>query len=137
MIETTAISGAPTIPFMGIYPTVEGLLLQGVLVLALIVATVYSFVVKPYMERVNATKDISHIEGDISALHDLLEDVSGHAEKCQNLSSGTAGEENEEIRKHLIELDSLVHEVEDHLKTLESNLQDTFSELEQDLHKGK
>lgn len=137
IIDITAVSGFPTIEFMGIYPTVETLTLQGLLIVALVFATVYNFVYKPYMERVTTTRDITHIEGDIKALHDMLEDVSGHADVCQKLSVGTAGTENEEIRKHLIELDSLVHEVEDHLKTLEGNLQDTFSDLEKDLYKGK
>ncbi len=137
MIDTTAIRGFPTIDFLGIYPTYEGVMLQSLLIVALIIAIFYSFVYKPYTERVSATRDISHIEGDIKMLHDMLEDVSGHADMCQKLSGGAAGEENDEIRKHLIELDSLVHEVENHLKTLEDNLQDTFSELERDLHKGK
>ena len=137
LIDTTAIRGLPTLEFMGFYPTVEGLMIQGLLIVALIIATVYSFLYKPYMERVSKASDISHIEEHIKELHDLLEDVSGHADLCRNLSSGKAGDENEEIRKHLIELDSLVHEVEVHLKSLENSLHDSYSQIEKELKSHK
>jgi len=46
-IPTTIVLGAPRLPALGIYPTVESLLLQGVLVLLLVVAVVWTFVVAP------------------------------------------------------------------------------------------
>lgn len=50
-VSTTHIEGFPTISLLGIYPTWEGILLQSILVLALIAAVAYSFVLRPYREK--------------------------------------------------------------------------------------
>jgi high-affinity iron transporter len=46
-VPTTIISGGPRLPALGIYPTVESLLAQGVLVVLLLVALVWTFVLAP------------------------------------------------------------------------------------------
>lgn len=53
-ISSTHIEGIPTISLLGIYPTWEGILLQSILVIALITAVVYSFVFRPYREKMGA-----------------------------------------------------------------------------------
>jgi high-affinity iron transporter len=50
-IPTTIVLGAPRVPALGIYPTVESLLVQGVLLLLLIVALVWTFVLAPRKGR--------------------------------------------------------------------------------------
>jgi high-affinity iron transporter len=50
-IPTTIVLGAPRVPALGIYPTVESLLAQGVLVALLIVALVWTFVLAPRRGR--------------------------------------------------------------------------------------
>jgi high-affinity iron transporter len=50
-IPITIVLGAPRVPALGIYPTVESLLVQGVLILLLIVALVWTFVVAPRRGR--------------------------------------------------------------------------------------
>ena len=50
-LPTTIVLGAPRVPALGIYPTVESLLVQGVLLLLLIVALVWTFVLAPRRER--------------------------------------------------------------------------------------
>jgi high-affinity iron transporter len=47
LIPTTIVLGAPRVPGLGIYPTVESLLAQGLLLVLLIVALVWTFVVAP------------------------------------------------------------------------------------------
>jgi high-affinity iron transporter len=47
LISTTLVSWAPRLPALGIYPTVESLLLQGVLVLLLLAALTWTFLVQP------------------------------------------------------------------------------------------
>ena len=51
LIPTTIISGAPRLPALGIYPTVESLLVQGLLVVLLLVALVWTFVIDPRRVR--------------------------------------------------------------------------------------
>jgi high-affinity iron transporter len=46
-ISTTFVSNGPRVPALGIYPTVESLLAQSVLVLLLVLALVWTFVVAP------------------------------------------------------------------------------------------
>lgn len=134
-ISSTHIEGFPTINFLGMYPTWEGVALQTILVLALILAVVYSFVLRPYKEMIAVTKDLTHIESDIKNLHELLEDVSRHAMTAHGLSSGVTGQEVDEIRSHLVDIDSRVHEVMEHLTKLEKGLEDIFSEMEKDIRK--
>ena len=135
-ISSTPVEWLPTISFLGIYPTWEGMLLQAILILALLVAIVYSFVLRPYKEMITVTKDISHIEYDIKNLHDILDDVSQHAMTAHGLASGVAGQETEEIRKHLIDIDKKVHEVVEHLDKLSKGLEDIFAEIEKDIKRG-
>jgi high-affinity iron transporter len=47
VIGTTILGWAPRIPAMGIYPTTQSLVVQGVLVLALIAGLVWTFVIEP------------------------------------------------------------------------------------------
>jgi high-affinity iron transporter len=46
-ISTTFVTNGPRVPALGIYPTVESLLAQGVLVLLLVLALVWTFMVAP------------------------------------------------------------------------------------------
>jgi high-affinity iron transporter len=46
-IPTTILAGAPRLPALGIYPTVESLLVQAVLIVLLLVALVWTFVLAP------------------------------------------------------------------------------------------
>jgi len=46
-IPTTILPGAPRLPALGIYPTVESLLVQGVLIVLLLSALVWTFVINP------------------------------------------------------------------------------------------
>lgn len=135
-ISSTSIEGFPTIGLLGIYPTWEGILLQGGLVILLIAAISYSFILRPYKETITVAKDITHIESDINSIHEILDDVSRHAMICHGLSSGAAGHETDEIRKHLLEIDKKVHEVAGHLDKFAKGLEDVFSELERNIKKG-
>ncbi|HEX5962775.1 MAG TPA: hypothetical protein VFY42_03545, partial [Gemmatimonadales bacterium] len=47
LISTTLISWAPRVPALGIYPTVESLLLQAVLVILLLAALIWTFFIEP------------------------------------------------------------------------------------------
>ena len=51
MISTTILPRWPRVPALGIYPTVESLLAQAVLVALLVVALVWTFVISPRRSR--------------------------------------------------------------------------------------
>jgi high-affinity iron transporter len=54
LLPTTIIPGAPRIPALGIYPTLESLLVQGLLLVLLLVALVWTFLIEPRRERAKA-----------------------------------------------------------------------------------
>lgn len=132
-VSTTAIKGVPAISILGIYPNWEGIALQLFLIIALVVAVVYSFILKPYYEREERLREVSHIGWDISQLHETLEHIRQHARMSQKLYPETTdegGKEIHEMRGHLIEIDSKVHEVIGHLHRLEETLSDIFKDFE-------
>jgi high-affinity iron transporter len=51
LLPTTIIMNAPRVPALGIYPTIESLSVQGLLVLLLVVALVWTFQVEPRRRR--------------------------------------------------------------------------------------
>lgn len=56
LLPTTIVPGAPRVPALGIYPTVESLLVQGVLVTLLVVALVWTFAVEPRRRRAKSVR---------------------------------------------------------------------------------
>ncbi len=54
LISTTIVPWAPRLPALGIYPTVESLLAQGVLVLLLVAALLWTFLIQPRGVRPSA-----------------------------------------------------------------------------------
>lgn len=52
LLPTTIVAWAPRIPALGIYPTVESLAAQGILVVLLVVALIWTFVIEPRRLRV-------------------------------------------------------------------------------------
>jgi hypothetical protein len=54
LVPTTIIPGGPRFPALGIYPTVETLLVQGILLVLLLIALVWTFLVEPRRRRTKA-----------------------------------------------------------------------------------
>jgi high-affinity iron transporter len=120
----------PRISFFGIYPTFEGIALQAALIGAMLIAVIYSLLIKPYREKLALERDISHIGIDITSLHDLLDDVNGHT---MEIAKWAKDSNVEEVQSHIRELDRKVHEIMDHLATLEKETKDTFIETEKEI----
>lgn len=51
LVSTTLVPGGPRNEFLGIYPTVEGLAVQGFILLAILAALVFTFVIRPALAR--------------------------------------------------------------------------------------
>ncbi len=69
-ISETSLDVVPRVEFLGLYPTLEGLTLQALLIGAMMVAVIYGMLIKPYKEKVTIEKDISNIGIDIDNLHE-------------------------------------------------------------------
>lgn len=57
LVGTTVVGGAPRLPALGIYPTVETLLAQGLLVVLALVALIYTFLIAPRRQKAAAALD--------------------------------------------------------------------------------
>jgi high-affinity iron transporter len=55
LLPTTIVLGAPRIPALGVYPTVESMVAQGILLALLLVALVWTFVVEPRRGKAQST----------------------------------------------------------------------------------
>ncbi|HBG46545.1 MAG TPA: iron permease [Deltaproteobacteria bacterium] len=134
-LSTTPVAGMPSVGFLGIYPSWEGLSIQIFLVLAMLAALAYSLLLRPYMERGRMLGEVAHIASDISGLHGTLDHIRQHALLCQELSVKKDGSEVVEIKGHLKDIDSKVHEVMDHLEKLEEAFSDVFKDIERTIKK--
>jgi high-affinity iron transporter len=54
-LQTTIVEGAPRVPALGIYPTLESLLVQGILLGLLLAALVWTFLIEPKRRRNRAS----------------------------------------------------------------------------------
>jgi len=131
LIPMTPAIFAPEITWLGMYPTWETLIGQSVLVLAYVFALVYTFGIKPEVEQQELKKETSHIQKDISVVHDLVEHISHHAKRCEIFLKDTKDQDLKELSDHLKEIDEKVHELFDHVSFVENKLTDGFEKLGQ------
>jgi high-affinity iron transporter len=115
LVPTTIVSWAPRIPGLGIYPTAESLLAQSVLLVLLVAALVWTFVVEPRRLRVTS---VMVPESGASA--------GGQASRAPGLQSVTVGTRLELLRSlermeaDLAEMRSEVERMRAHLRAKES-----------------
>lgn len=125
----TPINGFPQIPWMGVYPSWETLIGQGILLLAYVLALVYTFGIKSEIESKELKTETSNIQRDISVVHDLVEHISHHAKRCEIFLKDTKDQDLKELSEHLKEIDSKVHELSDHVQYVENQLLDEFDRI--------
>ncbi len=119
----------PKIPWIGVYPTWETSIGQGVLALAYIFALIYTFGIKPEVESKQIQDETSHIQQDIAAVHNLVEHISHHAKRCEIFLKDTRDQDLKELSDHLKEIDTKVHELFDHVQHVENRVQDEYERL--------
>jgi high-affinity iron transporter len=71
-LPTTIVPGAPRVPALGIYPTVESLLLQGVLLGLLLIALAWTFVVEPRRRKARPPKPLGEIRAEVERMKTSL-----------------------------------------------------------------
>ena len=62
-------------------------------------------------------------------VHDLAEHITDHTLKCKVFLKDTKDQDLQEVSKHLIEIDSKVHELADNVQFLEDKLIDEYERL--------
>jgi high-affinity iron transporter len=80
LIPTTMIERAPRVPTLGIYPTVESLVVQGVLLVLLLVAVVWTFGIRPRRRRLRFTRVATMLPRPTPELATALDDERNTAE---------------------------------------------------------
>lgn len=130
-IPMTLAGFLPQIGFFGIYPTWETFAGQGVLVALYVFALFYSFGFKPEIETQTTKAETHHIQADLTAVHDLVEHISNHVKQCEAKLREINAVDGQEIPEHLKEIDVKVHELADHVRTLENRLMDDYERLNQ------
>jgi high-affinity iron transporter len=70
-ISTTFINGGPRVPALGIYPTVESLLAQGALLVLLLLALVWTFVIAPRRSvKLEMRAEVEPLKSSVTNVHD-------------------------------------------------------------------
>ena len=132
-LSITVANFAPEISWLGMYPTWETFIGQGILLLAFAGAVIYSFIIQPEVESKTLVEETRHIQSDILIVHDLAEHISEHAQKCKVFLKDTKDQDLQELSDHLKEIDEKVHELSNHVRFVEDKLIDEYERLGIDL----
>ncbi|OGW23606.1 MAG: iron permease, partial [Nitrospinae bacterium RIFCSPLOWO2_12_FULL_47_7] len=129
VLTSTAANWLPQIAWLGIYPTWETFVGQGILVVAYIFAIIYSFGIRPELENRTLKAETRHIQKDIAIVHELLSHISQHVKRCKMFVKDTNDRDLKEISEHLKDIDLKVHELSDHARDVEARLLDEYDRL--------
>ncbi len=102
---------------------------QSLLLIIFLAGLFYTFVIKPEVDSKHLMEETNHIQKNIGLVHDLAEHISGHAQRCELLLKDTKDKDLEEISEHLKDIDSKVHELSGHVRSLEDKLTDEYERL--------
>ena len=125
----TAANFLPSIPWLGMYPTWETFIGQGVLFAAFVFALIYTFIIKAELGTTHLQEETSQLQGHITQVHDLVEHISHHAKRCEVFLKDTPDQDLQELSEHLKEIDVKIHELFGHVKHVENQLQDEYEKL--------
>lgn len=117
IIEITPLNFIPQVDILGIYPTLETTVVQGVLLIALIGAIIWIGVINQERERKTIVASVSHIADDMKTVHEAFEHIKGHIIEWRRC---------EEINLEAEELDSHIQDVLKQVDELENRLGDFF-----------
>ncbi len=137
-ISMTAANFIPSITWLGIYPTWETFIGQGVLFAAFIFALIYTFVIKAEIGASQLKEETNQLQSNINQVHDLVEHISHHAKRCEVFLKDTPDQDLQELSEHLKEIDIKIHELVGHVKHVENQLQDDYEKrAKQGFHSQK
>ena len=125
-ISMTSANFLPSITWLGMYPTWETFIGQGVLFVAFVFALIYTFIIKAELGAAQLKEETSHLQSNITQVHDLVEHISDHAKRCEVFLKDTPDQDLQELSVHLKEIDIKIHELVGHVKHFENQLQDDY-----------
>jgi hypothetical protein len=105
------------VDILGIYPTVETTIVQGILLLALIGALIWLGLINQERERKTIVASVSHIADDMKTMHEAFDHIKGHIIEWRRC---------EEINLEAEELDGQIQDVLKRVDELENRLGDFF-----------
>ncbi len=120
MIGTTIVDYVPRIDILGIYPTLETLIPQSIIVVAFIFASFWIANVSGEKERKEIAMNVSRISEELKTMYDSFDHIKGHIlewKKC------------EDIDLEAEELDHQIHDVIDHVDQLQNKLGDFYQNV--------
>jgi high-affinity iron transporter len=117
IVGITPLNYIPQVDILGIYPTLETSIVQGVLLLALIVSLLWLGVIKQEKEKKEIVVSVSRIADDMKVMHDSFEHIKGHIVEWKRCK---------EIDLEAEELDNQIQDVIKRVDELENKLEDVF-----------
>ncbi len=118
MIDVTPVVFLPQIDVLGVYPTVETALPQGLLLLAFFFGFVWIAYVTHEREKKELAVSISRIADDMKTMSTAFDHIKGHIIEWRRC---------EEIDLEAEELDRQIHDVIDHVDELENKIGDFYN----------
>jgi len=120
LIGSTFVDFVPRIDILGIYPTLETVIPQSVIVAAFIFATFWIVNVSRDKEREEIAVNISQISDELKTMYDSFDHIKGHIMEWKRC---------EEIDLEAEELDRQIHDVIDHVDQLQDKLGDFYQNV--------
>lgn len=117
IVGITPLNFIPQVEILGIYPTLETTIVQGVLFLALIGAILWLGFINQERERKTIVASVSHIADDMKTMHEAFEHIKGHITEWRRC---------EEINIEAEEIDGQIQDVLKRVDELENKLEDFF-----------
>ena len=120
LIGSTFVDYVPRIDILGIYPTLETVIPQSVIVAAFIFATFWIANVARDKERKEIAVNVSQISDELKTMYDSFDHIKGHILEWKRC---------EEIDLEAEELDRQIHDVIDHVDQLQDKLGDFYQNV--------
>ncbi len=117
IVGITPINYIPQVDILGIYPTLETSIVQGVLLLALIASLLWLGLIKQEKEKKEIVVSVSRIADDVKVMHESFEHIKGHIVEWKRCK---------EIDLEAEELDNQIQDVIKRVDELETKLEDVF-----------
>lgn len=117
IVGIKSINFIPQVDILGIYPTVETLIPQGILIIAFLVALIWLGYVKREKEKKEIAISVSRISEDMKLMHESFEHIKNHIIEWKRC---------EDIDIEAEELDSQIQGVINHVDNLEHKLLDFY-----------
>ncbi len=117
VIDITRVQNFPTVEFLGMYPTLETLIPQAIILIAVLFALFWIVYVTRVRERQEFAKNLTELSGEIESVHHSFDHIKGHIlewRKCDDID---------------IEAEELEHQIQDvikHVNDLQNRIGDFY-----------